>query len=142
MAANAAVIAGMKDRPMLTPRATRIREISTIDVLELTSASGIVLRHRIETPQSATRPPPKRSVRRPAIGIATSAPRPWGPLSRPVSITFWPHLLVVEGDEDHRPKQRTAEPEGRQRRACKDAVGVQPDVEQRPVDTQRVRAEE
>ena len=88
--ANAAVIAGMNDRPMLTPRTTSTNEINTIDVWSPTNASGIVLTASTQTPASATGPPPKRSARRPATGIASSAPMPCGPVSRPVSITLRP----------------------------------------------------
>jgi hypothetical protein len=80
----------MKHIPMLRPRTTRIVEIATIDVCAPMNVSGIVLRHSSETPVSATRPPPKRSVRRLASGIATSAPIPCGPVSNPVLITSCP----------------------------------------------------
>ncbi len=84
--ANAAVIAGMNEKPMPTPRTSSTSEMPAIEVPAPMNASGIVLRHRIETPTSATRPPPKRSVRRPATGITISMPRPCGPTSRPVAI--------------------------------------------------------
>ena len=67
-------------------------------------------------PTSATRPPPKRSVRRPVSGITSSIPSPCGPTSRPGDDhALAAHLLVVERHEDHRPEQRGAEAEGRQR---------------------------
>ena len=50
-------------------------------------------------------------------------------------------FLVVEGYEDHRPEQGRAEREGRERRGREDPVLVQPDVEQRALDAQRVPAE-
>ena len=87
-AEKAALIAGMKRSPMPTPRTSSTTEIARIEVFAPMNASGSVPTHRNETPPSATRPPPKRAVRRPASGIASSIPRPCGPVSRPVMITL------------------------------------------------------
>ena len=88
IAAKAAVIAGMNAEPDADPAHEQHGEIVTIRGVLVDQASGIVLIASIETPTIATRPPPWRSVRRPAIGIVISAPIPCGPLSRPVSITL------------------------------------------------------
>ena len=128
---------------MPTPRSEQHRARSpTIEVLAPTNASGIVLRHRTETPDE------RHATAAEALGQATGerhrdqhpeALRPDEQAGRDHALVA--HLLVVERHEDHRPEQRRAEAEGRERGGREDAVGVQPDVEQRALDAQRVPAE-
>ena len=103
--ANAAVIAGMKDRPMPTPahdqhqrdhddRGARRRRTPA------GSCSGTGSSRRT----SATRPPPKRSVSRPATASRPASRSPAGREQPGVDHALAAHLLVVERHEDHRPE--------------------------------------
>ncbi len=140
---NAAVIAGMKEKPIERPRTTSTSEISSTEVCAPTKASGRVLSESTSTPRIAMRPPPKRSVIFPAIGIATSAPMPCGPVEQAgVDHVVAADLLVVERHEDHRAEERGTESEGGQRGSREDAVFVKPHVEQGALDAQRVQREE
>ena len=59
-----------------------------IEVCAPISANGIVASVVTITPNSASGPPPIRSVSLPASGIMSAAPRPCGAVSRPVAATL------------------------------------------------------
>src|SRR5919112_1349626 len=69
--------------PMPIPRTTSSAARTRYDVEALTKANGIVASVVMIKPTTTIGPPPMRSVRRPARGIAMAAPTPWGAISRP-----------------------------------------------------------
>jgi hypothetical protein len=77
-----------------------------------------------------------RSVRRPAAGIASAAPKPCG-AERALAAGD----LEVQRQDDHRPEQRAAEQERRRGGRREGAVAEQPDVDQRPRRPPRVHDE-
>ena len=87
-AANAAAIAGMKANPMPIPRTNIAIDRYRIDVFVPINPNGIVATVVTTTPNSASGPPPRRSVSLPASGIISAIPSPCGAVSRPVSTTL------------------------------------------------------
>ena len=86
--ANAAAIAGMNAKPIPMPRTSIATDSQAIDVCAPIRPKGTVATVVRITPKSVSGPPPIRSLRRPASGIISAAPRPWGAVSSPVSTTL------------------------------------------------------
>ncbi len=121
--ANAAVMAGMIDRPMPTPRTSIAAPIVTYGVVAVISTNGIVAATSTNPPISDVRPGAE------ALGGAAGQRHP----DRTADAlgdeqqaggqrALAAHRLEVERHQDHRPEQRGAEAEGDERRGAEGAV--------------------
>ena len=105
-------MAGIIVRPMPRPRPIIAAEIRRYDVSACSAMKGRVVTSVTARPASATRPPPTRSLKRPASGIAIAAPMPCGMSSRPVVTassprTSWKYSgMMIIAPKRHAPRTK------------------------------------